>query len=192
MTATYDTDDDTAETLLSAWRAETAAHAHNLRQQTELALRGLQDSDALGFADWLVLKGPEIEGGEDILVSKDRIELGPFVRVYDATGNNGDGTYVWAKGCVLIPDHAIEAVVMAREGTWARVAELSHSWPVKPCSESLVRYPSSDADDAETDEDRAQADWCPDCEHTAPIVRNPKGGWVRVAHRRNGERMSVD
>lgn len=192
-TQTFDTDDDTAETLLTAWRAETAQHAQRLKEATELALRyGINDGPQV--AERIILKGVQIESDESgaPIYSRDRVELGPFVRVYDPAGRGGDGGYLWAKGLILIPEHAIETVVMVTEDRWVDVAKLSARWPVRPCSESLTKYPSSDADEAETEEDRAQANWCPDCEHTAPVVRHPAGGWVRIAHRVNGEPMSVD
>lgn len=178
----------TTQQLLDEWRTETAEHANTLRHWTELALRGVQDSDGIAIAEQLTLKGVETTSDETgaPIYGRARVERGPFVRVYDTTGNHGDGTYVWAKGNVLIPDHAIETVVMARQGTWARVTELAAAWPVEPCGESLATYPTSDADDAETDADRAEANYCPSCEHYAPFQRVDGVGWVRAAHRRNG------
>lgn len=182
---------DTYETLRSEWQIETAAHAQRLKEATELALRyGVNDGPQV--AERIILAGVEIEGGEGILVSKDRVEHGPFVRVYDPAGNGGNGAYLWAKGTILIPEHAVETVVMVREDRWEDAARLAATWPVRPCSGSLVRWASTDADDAATDDDRAEADWCPECEHTAPAVRHPAGGWVRIAHRSNGEPMSLD
>lgn len=190
MTTTF----ATYETLLSDWQVETAAHADSIRKSTELALRyGVGDGPQI--ADWIALPGVEVESDESgaPIYSRDRVQHGPWVRVYDATANGGDGGYAWAKGSVLIPDHAVESVRMAGD-PWDKLAAEAAAWPVKPCDESLVIHPSSDADDAETDADRAQANWCPSCEHDAPLIRVPAesgGGWIRVAHRRNGERIDL-
>lgn len=174
--------------LVADWQQRTREHAATLRRGTETALRYGPDTEP-AIADRLLLNGVTIEGGEGILVSKDRVENGPWIRVYDATANNGDGGYVWAKGNVTIPDHAIEAVVYSRTaGDWDAVATLAARWPARPCSESLAEYPTSDADAAMTDEDHAAAEFCPGCESMVELDRVDEN-WIRRAHDINGQEL---
>lgn len=169
--------------LLSDWQQETREHADSIRKATELALRyGVNDAPAI--ADWIALRGVETEVDEGVFVSKDRIEPGPFVRVYDPTAHHGDGGYAWAKGRTIIPDHAVEKVHHQTDDQWDEIQRLSATWPVKPCSESYSESPAGD-DDPQSYPEGSEYHWCPACVTKAPLVRYVDV-WERVPHRVDG------